>query len=728
MMTEFIAVIISIAVWWFGLFAVLSGLGLLGRRAFGLPVQSAETWILSFWSGWAFAILILQIWHLWLKIDVWAFAVIIALGTGGLLWNRRDLSQVMRVGLRQNFWLAIIVLLMALWIANRAIGPIRNGDTGLYHMTAVKWAASYPIVPGLGNLHERLAFNSTFFLYAAMLGVGPWAEKSHHLANGLLLLALLVQLILSLYKVILWNPKHRSYYIFNVLLLAPTLGQIFNPHFSSLTPDILIFILGIVLISRYYHFFITDGEDIDHKYYDVFFISILCVIGMTIKLNFIPFGGSMFVVVIVAWLLDYSKQDKKKAKKTLLLILLLNAALLSIWAVRSVILSGYIFFPYTLGSLSLTWRVPRPLALSVTNWIRSWARAPGAFWTDVLDNWNWFRPWLKNFPYEYTKPLITGLLALTSYLITRPRIMRNSPRNNYAYLVILWPPFISVIFWFLSAPDPRFSGACFWMFGAGFAALAIDNINLKNSITIRTLEYLLCLSFSVYLFPSYGSLFILPNHKGGPLYDFPRPEYSTIFLSNQTQINIPTNTDQCWNIPIPCTPYYRPTLKLIKNDLDSGFLLDNTVTFADIHQVSTPKGLTVSPGIGVALMGGNWFHFEEGTNLRWMRTPGTILAYTEHAKYVKLTLKPFVMNVHGILRNEGQLKISLNNLSSSELSLQSGTVTEAVLSLRPDFNIIILNLAADSARSNETSVDNADTRAISVAFSSIELSSIVLLR
>jgi hypothetical protein len=86
------------------------------------------------------------------------------------------------------------------------------------------------------------------------------------------------------------------------------------------------------------------------------------------------------------------------------------------------------------------------------------------------------------------------------------------------------------------------------------------------------------------------------------------------------------------------------------------------------------------------------------------------------------------MSVHGILRNEGQLKISLNNLSSSELSLQSGMVTEAVLSLRPDFNIIILNLAADSARSNETSVDNSDTRAISVAFSSIELSSIVLLR
>ena len=50
----------------------------------------------------------------------------------------------------QNFWLALVFLLMALWMANRAIGPIQNGDTGLYHMAAVNWAASYPIVHGLG--------------------------------------------------------------------------------------------------------------------------------------------------------------------------------------------------------------------------------------------------------------------------------------------------------------------------------------------------------------------------------------------------------------------------------------------------------------------------------------------------------------------------------------------------------------------------------------------------
>jgi hypothetical protein len=725
MMLEFIAVMIFIVVWWCGLFAVLSGLGILGRRALGLPVDSAEAWILSFWSGWAFTILILQIWHLWLKIDIWAFATIVAAGTGSLLWNRGHLWPAIRSGLRQNFCLALIVLLLAFWIANRAMSPLENGDTGLYHMTAVRWGASYPIVPGLGNLHERLAFNSTFFLYAAMLEVWPWGQKSHYLANGLLLFVLLAQLMLSLRKIISCWPKNHSYHIFNVLLLAPAFGQMFNPNFSSLTPDISIFILGIVIISRAYHFFIASDEEAHRKYYDVFIIVTLCIVGMTIKLNFIPFGGSILIITLLVWISIYSGQDKTKI---LYWIILLNTSLLSIWVVRSVILSGYIFFPYTLGSVPVAWRVPRPLALSVTNWIHSWARAPGAFWTDVLGNWSWIRPWLRNFPYEYTRALITGVLALILYLTTRSRIMHYSLRSNYAYLAILGAPFISVISWFLSAPDPRFSGACFWMFGAGFAALAIDNLGLKSSRVTRILAYSVCLSFFIYLFPSHDSLFILPNQQGIHLNNFPKPEYSTVPINNLINLNIPNGTDQCWDIPIPCTPYYRPTLKIRKNHLDSGFFLDDTVTFADIHQASTPRGLNVSPGIGVALMGRPWFEFDAKTNLCWIRSWGTLLLYTEQPRYVKLSLKPFTINDDGISMNEGQLKISLNNLSTSELHLQSGVITEVVLGLRSDFNIITLNLGVDRTKRNEVPVSSDDTRVISASFYSIELTSIILLR
>lgn len=127
-------------------------------------------------------------------------------------------------------------------------------------------------------------------------------------------------------------------------------------------------------------------------------------------------------------------------------------------------------------------------------------------------------------------------------------------------------------------------------------------------------------------------------------------------------------------------------------------------------------------------MGRTWFDFEEGTNLRWMRTPGTILVYTEHAMHVKISLRPFAVNVHGIFTNEGQLKVSLNKSSYTELPLKSGVTTEAVLGLHPDFNTITLALAADSVKPNQIYVGNADTGAMSVAFSSIELTSIVLLR
>jgi hypothetical protein len=728
MLTEFIGVIISIAVWWCGLFAVLSGLGLLGCRAFGLPVQSAEAWLLSFWSGWVFAILILQLWHLWLKIDIWAFAAILALGTRGLLWNRRELWHLMRACLLRHSWLTIILLVMALWIANRAIGPIRYGDTGLYHMAAVKWAASYPIVPGLGNLHERLAFNSSFFLYAAMLEVGPWEQKAHYLANGLFLLVLLAQIFLSLQKIILGDHKYRSYHLFNVLLLAPTFGVMFKPDFSSFTPDIIVFILGVVLACRVYYLFTNYGNDFRDEYYNVFLIVLLCTVGVTMKLSFVPLGVSTLIVVLVSWYRKTLYYNEKEKKKLLFWILIFNVSLAGVWVVRSVILSGYLVFPYSLGSLPLSWRVPRPLALSVTNWIHSWARAPGVFWTEVLDNWNWLRPWLKNFPAEYIKPLIAGLPAIILYLVTRLRIIRRAPQENHIYLSILAPPFIAVIFWFFSVPEPRFSGACFWIFGAGFAALAIDNIDLQRSKTIRILELLLSLSFFVYLFPPYDSLFIVPNQEGGPFYNIPKAEYITVSINNLAKLNLPTKDGQCWNISVPCTPYYRPTLRLRNNDLRSGFMLDDTFTFADMHIGSPPRGLIVSRGIGAIVIDNTWYTFEQGENFRWMHIPGKILVYTEHATYVKISFKPFMINVNGIMRNEEQLKVSLNNLSGTELSFKSGMITEAVLWLRPDFNIIALDLASGSGKPNEPYVGNADTQPISVAFYSIELESVVLLK
>ncbi|MEE9372684.1 MAG: hypothetical protein V3V00_06485 [Saprospiraceae bacterium] len=45
---------------------------------------------------------------------------------------------------------------------------VRNYDTGLYHTQFIMWIKEYVVIPGLGNLHGRFAFNSLYFPINAM--------------------------------------------------------------------------------------------------------------------------------------------------------------------------------------------------------------------------------------------------------------------------------------------------------------------------------------------------------------------------------------------------------------------------------------------------------------------------------------------------------------------------------------------------------------------------------
>src|SRR5688572_15778226 len=61
--------------------------------------------------------------------------------------------------------LPLILLSAALFavLENATHRPL-NPDTNIYHAQAIHWIESYPVVPGLGNLHGRLAFNSSWFV------------------------------------------------------------------------------------------------------------------------------------------------------------------------------------------------------------------------------------------------------------------------------------------------------------------------------------------------------------------------------------------------------------------------------------------------------------------------------------------------------------------------------------------------------------------------------------
>jgi len=53
----------------------------------------------------------------------------------------------------------------------------RATDSCLYHVATIRWFEQYPIVPGLGHVHLRLAFNHAYYLYASLFDVDLSAAR-----------------------------------------------------------------------------------------------------------------------------------------------------------------------------------------------------------------------------------------------------------------------------------------------------------------------------------------------------------------------------------------------------------------------------------------------------------------------------------------------------------------------------------------------------------------------
>ena len=57
-------------------------------------------------------------------------------------------------------------------------------DTGLYHAQSIRWIEDYGVVKGLGNLHCRLAYNSSSFALSALYSMAFLGGQSYHCTAG----------------------------------------------------------------------------------------------------------------------------------------------------------------------------------------------------------------------------------------------------------------------------------------------------------------------------------------------------------------------------------------------------------------------------------------------------------------------------------------------------------------------------------------------------------------
>jgi hypothetical protein len=557
---------------WLVAFLALTGVGLLTTTAFmrwgGVSFRSPTTTFEAFWLGYVAVIAMLELWSFVAPIDAWPVVAVAVASVAGYGLSRRAAIRHVRRIVGRPRWagaMAVVVLSTGFVVASRSgADPVGLTDTVLYHLQVVRWNATFPVVPGLANLHARLGYNNSIHLFAALIQ-RLWLGQAMHLAIGLLSAVIIIQW----FKEILssGNRYNRFRQAYCLLTLPFLLGKLRGTEVSSLSTDLPLAQLGLVIGLELLSLRTDSSRRLDLPLARVLG---LAAVALTTKLGGMPLFGAAFIVAVATrW------SGGVKLGRRILPLAILPAAVLFPYLGRNAMLSGWLLFPTPMGNLHLSWSLPEYRVIEHFRWIESWARIPGRPPSEVLDHGfvHWFVPWFSSF--RRTREMVLFLAA--SVLLVFRFIRRSSCERLVQPLperVLVACCLCGLILWFRGAPDPRFGAPLFWvLFGAAGAPVLAA---LTRKRAARVVSIAVTLGFACWAGHVESVLSMKPNW-----WDAPRPAVAPTKLESSSpglQVLIPVGSDQCSDAELPCTP--EPGLQRLRRvgSLADGFLPNDEPT------------------------------------------------------------------------------------------------------------------------------------------------------
>ncbi len=547
---------------WAIVWATCAGLGALLRTALRAPARTGVAWLDCFWLGWAVAVFLLQLWHLVLPVDERASMLLVGLGALGLVSSGLAPWRAFARGVRRA-WPAMLSFAGALWwLADRALGGPRNGDSGLYHVPTIRWFSELPIVVGLANLYGPFALNHSYLLYAAALDVGPFADRSYHLANSVLVTALVARVLLALWTLVARRASTIED-LYWTLLLPVAVTLVLDLNYTSPSPDLPVIVLGLVLTAHLIRI-VTASRARPAPAIDLIALLLLVAVGVTVKLSLGGLGAASVGVALLAWV-----RHPRARVGPVIVGGLLGALGVVPWLVRGVLQSGYPFFPTIAGGLPVPWRVPP----EATTWILGIHQMAGSYVLAFRDP-AWFYTWLQTF--GWTEPAIVVPLALALAMAVVAVVVRVASRRPFALSpLVLLAPLAQVAFLFVMAPRARYGGAAFVLLAVECTCLALGGAIQRGLVAARVLAVAGALGLAM-----------LPLHSAEEpllreLRDFEpsaRSPLVAIPLESGLVVQYPGPSESCWNAPLPCTPAPNHAVRLRRpGELASGFAYDPAI-------------------------------------------------------------------------------------------------------------------------------------------------------
>lgn len=341
-----------------------------------------------------------------------------------------------------------VVLLLFLLFAYGTSTGIIHYDTGLYHAQSIRWIEEFGIVPGLGNLHSRLAYNSASFCLSALYSFAFLGGQSYHACAGFVAFLLAV-VCMEMFWQKRWKEPKLSHFVrlMGFYYLLTLFDEMVSP-----ASDYFMVISVFYLLIRWMDL-VEEKED---SYVPYAMLCILCVSVVTIKLS----GALILLLTVKPAVMMIKRKKGKEIGK------FLGVGFVTVlpFFVRNIILSGWVVYPFTfLDLFPFDFKIPKGMADYDAKEIQVWGRG----FRDVtrFDEpiTKWIRDWAMSLDGTNKVFLLLALSGLVMLAGLCVYALLKRKKEMLDFLLTAGTVAVCFVFWLTSAPLVRYGCVYLWV-------------------------------------------------------------------------------------------------------------------------------------------------------------------------------------------------------------------------------------------------------------------------
>lgn len=474
---------LSIILNWLYVIFISLGLGIgvseVSDKVFKYRIKSMDSLLMA---GLAVSTVYAQIFSLFSGVGMLANVLLAFACVIIYIWCRKRLKKyfIEQKGKKLGIYYILFVALMIVWAYFTSRGYMHY-DSDLYHAQSIRWIEEYGVVPGLGNIHVRFAYNSSFFALSALYSMKFLTGVSMHAMSGFF------AFVLSLTALkITQNLKEKKLSLSGfariglLYYLIVIMDEVVSPA-SDYSIMCVIFFIVIKWLD------LLENEEKQAAPY-----ALLCVLGvyaLTLKLT-----AGLIVLLVSKPLYQLIKEKKGKE---IIIYICMGLIVAFPWFARTVVISGWLLYPLpSLDLFSFDWEMPAALIKSDAAQITTWGRA--LYNESLIDVpiTQWFPNWFSTTLSGMEKILILGnCICLVIFVadVTVTFLKRNWKKMDT--ILIIGVVMASYLFWQLSAPLIRYGYA--YVLLLDFLVVGWILIRTKHKI-IQNVVYVVLALYGVY--------------------------------------------------------------------------------------------------------------------------------------------------------------------------------------------------------------------------------------